>query len=61
MQTPIDQSLNLFTNANPLLGLSLRVLYEKAKRAKHCQVRRSKRNPATRDRQTDQNLRIVEL
>lgn len=39
MQTPIDQSLNIFTNSNPLLGQLLRVLYEKAKRAKICQVK----------------------
>ncbi|CAF4995393.1 unnamed protein product, partial [Rotaria magnacalcarata] len=34
MQSPIDQSLNMIMNTNHLLGQLIRILHEKAKRAK---------------------------
>jgi hypothetical protein len=39
MQTPIEQSLNIFMNTNHLLGQLIRILYEKAKRAKFYKVK----------------------
>jgi hypothetical protein len=43
MQTSIDQSLNMFMNNNHLLGQLIRILYEKAKRAKISKVKKKKR------------------
>jgi hypothetical protein len=39
MQTPIDQSLTMIINTNHLLGQLIRILYEKAKRARLYKVK----------------------